>query len=459
MCFAGDALICVFRSAPGPKILIPQTILDDNVEDTDKNHCLRALQCATELKKRENEHLACHIAVTYGEINLAILGGHNDEWSYIINGPCLSELSSCIDDAGPKEVVCSRACYDKATGVTESQTGENNLNDNKRRTDLVNGLLCCSGSGNYLITSVTASKYQKGRKRPAKTNYQDHSTSSSSSSSSSSSASTSIHEIMTTHTHTHAYKDRSSDRLSSDFDGELEGEKFKKRKLEKDRIIEKDKDKDKMKNNDDDDETNNNKDRDDDRGRDRERDRDTDRGRNNQKNKDKGKDRNRNKESKIRRNDHSPDNNQSKDTLDISEHCPKVEFSSRVLEAAEYFVPRPALSAIYSSSLDTISELRQVTTMFLRLDTYSHVLHQDPVSLQPFFLLLQQVLDESGGFLRQFLIDDKVRYLDANSAFLRIKVPKYEYSCDCLFFFIFDTIQYYVLITFIYFLVFLSHLT
>ena len=386
--------------------MIPQTILDENVEDTDKNHCLRALQCATELKKRENEHLACHIAVTYGQINLAILGGHNDEWSYIINGPCLSELSSCIDDAGPKEVVCSRACYDKATGVTESQTGENNLNDNKRRTDLVNGLLCCSGSGNYLITSVTASKYQKDRKRTVRTNYQAESTSSSSASSS---ASTSIHEIMTTHT----YKDRSSDRLSSDFDGELEGENFKKRKLEKDRIIDKkdkdtDKDRDKTKNNDDDD-TNSNKDSDKDRGRDKERDRDRDRDGMNQKNKDK------HKESKIRRKDHSPDNNQSKDTLDISEHCPKVEFSSRVLEAAEYFVPRPALSAIYSSSLDTISELRQVTTMFLRLDTYSHVLHQDPVSLQPFFLLLQQVLDESGGFLRQFLIDDKVRYLDVNS--------------------------------------------
>ena len=324
----------------------------------------------------------------------------------------MSELSSCIDDAGPKEVVCSRACYDKATGVTESQTGENNLNDNKRRTDLVNGLLCCSGSGNYLITSVTASKYLKSRKRTIKTNYQAESTSSSSASSS---ASTSTHEIMTTHT----FKDRSSDRLSSDFDGELEGEKNKKRKLEKDRIIDKDKDRDKLKNIDDD--TNNNKDRDKhkdkDRGRDKERDRDRDRDRDriNQKNRDKNKDKDKDNGSKIRRSDHSPDNNQSKDTLDISEHCPQVEFSSRVLEAAEYFVPRPALSAIYSSSLDTISELRQVTTMFLRLDTYSHVLHQDPVSLQPFFLLLQQVLDESGGFLRQFLIDDKVRYFDVNS--------------------------------------------
>jgi hypothetical protein len=404
VCFAGDALICVFRSILGPKTLIPQSLGDDSVEDTDKNYCLRALQCATELKKRENEHLACHIAVTYGEINLAILGGHNDEWSYIINGPCLSELSSCIDDAGPKEVVCSRTCYDKATGVTELQTVENNLNDNKRRTDLVNGLLCCSGSGNYLITSVSASKYHKGRKR-TKTGYQAASTSSSSSSSS---AASSMYESMS-----YANKDRSSDRLSSDcdFDGELQRAKFKRRKLESEsdrdrgREIEKDKQKEK--------ERDREKEKEKNRGIDKNKNKDRDEDKLKESRKEKEKEREKESDRRFRRNDMSPDNNQSKDTLDVSEHCPKVEFSSRVLEAAEYFVPRPALSAIYSSSLDTISELRQVTTMFLRLDTYSHVLHQDPVSLQPFFLLLQQVLDESGGFLRQFLVDDKVRHLDA----------------------------------------------
>ena len=57
VCFAGDALICVFRSILGPKTLIPQSLGDDSVEDTDKNYCLRALQCATELKKREISEL------------------------------------------------------------------------------------------------------------------------------------------------------------------------------------------------------------------------------------------------------------------------------------------------------------------------------------------------------------------------------------------------------------------
>jgi class 3 adenylate cyclase len=103
VCFAGDALICVFRDLGE---LQKDTT---NVSDPDQNYCLRALQCACELRKHQisnnTYHLDCHIAVTVGKITLAILGGYNDEWSYIINGTCLSGLSTCIEDAGPKQVV------------------------------------------------------------------------------------------------------------------------------------------------------------------------------------------------------------------------------------------------------------------------------------------------------------------------------------------------------------------
>ena len=83
-------------------------------------------------------------------------------------------------------------------------------------------------------------------------------------------------------------------------------------------------------------------------------------------------------------------------------------FESALLEAAEYFIPLPALRSIYSGSLNSIAELRQVTSLFLHLDSYLPERNQDPISLQPFFYLLQQVLSETGGFLRQFLVDDKV---------------------------------------------------
>jgi hypothetical protein len=45
--------------------------------------------------------------------------------------------------------------------------------------------------------------------------------------------------------------------------------------------------------------------------------------------------------------------------------------------------------------------------MFMSIDTYSPVKNRDPCSLQPFFKMAQEVLHESGGFLRQFLVDDK----------------------------------------------------
>ena len=84
--------------------------------------------------------------------------------------------------------------------------------------------------------------------------------------------------------------------------------------------------------------------------------------------------------------------------------------NSAVLEAAEYFIPLPALRAIYSGSLQSIAEIRHVTSLFLRLDSYFPEMNLDPITLQPFFFLLQTVLMETGGFLRQFLVDDKVNF-------------------------------------------------
>ena len=60
------------------------------------------------MKKHHTTSLATHIAVTIGELRFAILGGFNNEYSYIINGPCIAELSKCIELAGPRQVVTSK---------------------------------------------------------------------------------------------------------------------------------------------------------------------------------------------------------------------------------------------------------------------------------------------------------------------------------------------------------------
>ena len=233
--FAGDALLCVFY---GDR--------DDFGGLIDSNYCLRALQCAINLRNHRDDHLATHIAVTSGDITLAVLGGYNDEWTYIINGPCMTELSKCIDAAGSQEIVASNSCF---------LTSELDITCVEDR------------NGVYLIKSL------------------------------------------------HSTTDTNDD-ISN--------------KNPVDIII---------------------------------------------------------------------DYQRSK----LSYHVD----SNDLYDIMQYFVPLPAFNALSSGSLENIAELRIITVMFLRLDSYSSTLHQDPVTLQPFFLLFQEVLSESDGFLRQFLVDDK----------------------------------------------------
>ena len=70
-------------------------------------------------------------------------------------------------------------------------------------------------------------------------------------------------------------------------------------------------------------------------------------------------------------------------------------------------VPRPVREAVAANTVNDLSELRTVTTLFLKLDTYRTDQYLDLADLQPFFLAMQVCLEECGGLLRQFIIDDK----------------------------------------------------
>lgn len=71
------------------------------------------------------------------------------------------------------------------------------------------------------------------------------------------------------------------------------------------------------------------------------------------------------------------------------------------------FMPPPALSSISNGLTRSLATLTQVTTLFLKLDSFSHAVYADAVSLQPFFLIAQERIAARGGFMRQFLVDDK----------------------------------------------------
>mmetsp|Transcript_27908 Transcript_27908/g.26759 ORF Transcript_27908/g.26759 Transcript_27908/m.26759 type:complete len:1469 (+) Transcript_27908:102-4508(+) len=77
------------------------------------------------------------------------------------------------------------------------------------------------------------------------------------------------------------------------------------------------------------------------------------------------------------------------------------------LKGIECFVPIPVCEALSLGSFHYLAELREVTTMFMSLDSYDEKKHKDLLSLQKTFMAAQIILNESGGFIRQFLLDDK----------------------------------------------------
>ena len=79
----------------------------------------------------------------------------------------------------------------------------------------------------------------------------------------------------------------------------------------------------------------------------------------------------------------------------------------RFLSTIALFVPTPVTVGLVSGTFDYLAELREVTTMFMSWDGYSQDEHRNLLSLQKYFIAAQKVLFESGGFIRQFLIDDK----------------------------------------------------
>lgn len=103
----------IISSSNTPSIT-PQTTNKDPYLKT--NCCLRALECAISIREYEKVeyNLSVHIAASYGEMKLAILGGHNEDWIYLVNGKCISELSPCINAAQRKEIFATKECYEEA---------------------------------------------------------------------------------------------------------------------------------------------------------------------------------------------------------------------------------------------------------------------------------------------------------------------------------------------------------
>ncbi|CAM9496389.1 unnamed protein product [Choristocarpus tenellus] len=85
----------------------------------------------------------------------------------------------------------------------------------------------------------------------------------------------------------------------------------------------------------------------------------------------------------------------------------RVTLDSCLIATLQRFVPTPINLIMATGALDRTAEIRKVTAFFLRWDSYSETLHRDLQSVAPFFVTVRREIARQGGFLRQFLIDDK----------------------------------------------------
>ena len=72
-----------------------------------------------------------------GEICFGILGGYEHRWECLISGPCLQELSDCLDDAPSKHAALTQQCYNVLAVNSNSnfnRSSNYNSNGNNQNT-------------------------------------------------------------------------------------------------------------------------------------------------------------------------------------------------------------------------------------------------------------------------------------------------------------------------------------
>eukprot|EP01038_Epipyxis_sp_PR26KG_P014011 gene14011-18792_t len=87
--------------------------------------------------------------------------------------------------------------------------------------------------------------------------------------------------------------------------------------------------------------------------------------------------------------------------------CTRTDLNSGLCSIATSFIPLPVTIGVNGGMFEYMAEIKEVTTMFMRWDSYDPLIHRDLLSLQPSFLIVQTIIFQTGGFIRQFLVDDK----------------------------------------------------
>lgn len=322
--FAGDALICVFQQYANGGL---DDLLLEGMKSIDP--CYRAIYCADILREFKFFDLSTHIGISLGDMTVAFLGGYGGAWTYLVNGNCISQLSSCIEDAAPTHVVVTKEFNNHMRTVAA-------INQKSTENDYPEVETTRIGTyGNFHFEHIVGNKGIS-----VISAYTERERSISQIGSGDSVKSSPIPAHPTTKP---PLAKLSAMHRSSHYPPRPEFAHSQQGMVKLGR-----------------------------RG-------------------------------SIR--------NLSLNLMSFDLRQPSAdsdtELNAQLVDSLSAFVPRPVMVALYSESNHQIGELRTVSTLFMSLDTYDPLEHADPATLQPFFLIAQQVLSETGGYLRQFLIDDK----------------------------------------------------
>jgi hypothetical protein len=109
--FAGDALICIFTDLEQADRL-SELCEGKSTGSVSVDVILRAMMCATTIREVRTDRLTVHVGMSCGEMCFGILGGVENRWECLISGPCIYQLSQCLDDASSMQAVMTAACAD-----------------------------------------------------------------------------------------------------------------------------------------------------------------------------------------------------------------------------------------------------------------------------------------------------------------------------------------------------------
>jgi hypothetical protein len=111
--FAGDALVCLFANSD----LIAPKNARKSVNSTGMvDVVLQAMMCAHAIRGVKTDTLSVHVAMSCGEMCFGILGGVENRWECLISGPCIHQLSDCLDDAPSTQAAITPECLNVLKG-------------------------------------------------------------------------------------------------------------------------------------------------------------------------------------------------------------------------------------------------------------------------------------------------------------------------------------------------------